>query len=398
MRTSTSAPRRPGPDDTWVTLGEGFATMQDTPREPAVLGQVVSAKASSPLVVNEYVVRGNRVLGRFARVPATLGLAAPELDDSVRVEVRVAFDETAEQWWRERVAGLGKSGQSRVRGGPHPPPLRDDPAGPGSWYESSSARLLRFHSPRALDTHCLLPARRDRGQKTSYGLGVLTLPAGHLAEGGLLLVRVEDAVRRGLDLVEGARHGSVGLRLIQLCLEPLITVSTIRPGSPIIDAGTAERNGWLSTGGADSRFAAGPRRLDAGALVVGPTEPEGCRGVVLTVERHREPALSALHDLGGAAGLSAVGLDGEVEDVAFELEERQDTLLLRRTRPRECRPAAVRFPMQDREGQPLTWTVRGLEITRSSPHFRPANGEGARTATGRVRRWLRTLRPGGASQ
>lgn len=383
-------------DERWVTLGDGFATAHDTPRERATLGYVVGPRSSSALALDEYLVRGDRVLGRFSQSPATLGLVVEESDEPARLEIRLLFDEPTERWWRERVAGLGEAGQDRLDSMPGPPPLDGDPDGPGSWYEASSMRLLRIATPRVGAGFCLLTPRASAGgQASSYGLGVLTLPAGHMVEGGLLPIRVADVTRPGLRLVDGARHGAVGLQLLQIRVESAEEFRTMRPGSPTIDAGTAERAGWISTGGGDSRFAPGPRRLASGALIVGGSEPEGCTGIVLTVDPQGVEGETDIRRAIMSEEVSSQSLD-EQTPVSFALDDHSSGgLILRRTHPASVTPAVVRLPSHDPAGRRLLWTVRGLEVDPTSRHFNHESQEAGATrprgAGSRARRLARRL-------
>lgn len=342
----------------FVELGAGLYWDSDPELLGIQPGRPLRQLGARGVQVADHFIRGHRSLGRFSHAPAVIGIPVAATDEARTLQIHVQLDDTALSWWRERVAGIGTQGLERMARDPLSEQLAD--FRDASWYEAEFDRVVRFEVVGAEDQHVLLARSGRTGGTISRAVGTFDLEAGHLGDGGLLLIRVTDPAVGLRTELGTTRAAAVGLELIDVQMKRPSEIQTIGASSRTIDAGTAERAGYISTGGNPGGGSAGLRPVTGGAVLLSARRPTGFQALALscTEENGRRHRLAEER-----SSLQTVALDGGTLPSA-PLEPYENGILVHPP-PGAC---AIIMPEADGGAVPLQVVVRGLVVEADSPH------------------------------
>lgn len=339
---------------------------------PLSPGEVLDASNGDALVIADRFVRGDRVLGRFQRLPAFLGVMTEPAEPAMQLTVSLVCDGRTESWWRERM-GMGTAGQARLERDSGEPPIRDDdPEGAATYYESLAPRLVTMRVQGSIVCSALVASRESRGTSTTYGFCVVRIQP---SLNGLTGFEFEDAARTSVVRSLGpARNSAVGLLLDEVFIEAASLAPVFDqaedwegPGR-LLDPAVAEREGMVSTGAAGVHPGPGPRRLFSAAVVVNPPLQASFSGLLLrasidgrvgTLRDSSEQDLVAY--LAEHADIGPTVTPVPETDCSIRFSGYPGHILLRLTSQIQ-KPHLVRLPDLDSGGVEVQWHLMGVLI------------------------------------
>lgn len=366
---------------TLVPLGAGFVASPTAVGVPIDSDADLDPSTSEALQLADRFVRGRRILGRISRSPALLGVSRRPAANWTRCHVMFICDATSEDWWRDRVAGLGRQGRERLEEDPAGPPIHpDDPEGPGTFYEASSVRLVSVASQTGRLSHALIAPRTKRGTDVSYGFAVVNVPPS-VDAADLTVFAIDEAPRTPLVReLEITRRSAVGLALEGIAFQVGAghpetwlddvdgpSISATSPGMVALDAWATEQAGFVSTGSAGARAGTGPRRLHTSCLVVN-AEYRQVHGLVLKAATDdgvygSDPQhIEYLATSARLQGLPpALGAPAHESPPAVYFRTESDLVVVEVDN--ESGPLLVSLPTVDPRGVEIRWWLHGSLVT-----------------------------------